>query len=169
MKINVKEIITKYFGQIMNTKTLIIIFIIGIGLMMLPSGKTETPKEKSEPQDTYKVQIEADLESIITKIKGAGRVDVMVTLSDGGDTVYAADERVESGENTKTNEKSYVFAQGSGNAEEPLIVRKTQPEISGVLICAQGAGDPQVKSDIISAASALLGIKSHRIEVLERG
>ncbi len=31
----------KFFGQIMNTKILVIIFIVGIGLMMLPSGGTE--------------------------------------------------------------------------------------------------------------------------------
>ena len=57
----------------------------------------------------------------------------------------------------------------SSNEETPLIIRQTEPEISGVLICADGAANPQVKSNIISAVSALLGIKTHRIEVLERG
>lgn len=168
MKINYKELFLKYFGQIMNTKTLLVIFIIGIVLLFLPSGK---PKEEKEIYDTKiisKAETEKELESILSKIKGAGKVEVMITLEDAGTTHYAQDEHIQGSDESKTTEKNHVL-QKKSNAEEPLVVKKTEPKVSGILICATGAGNPQVKSNIISAASALLGIKSHRIEVLERG
>lgn len=168
MKINFKELYLKYFGQIMNTKTLLIIFIVGMVLLLLPSGRPSEPKEVSNVNNTSKEEIETELETILSKIKGAGKVDVMITLEDNGATHYAQDEQYRSGDSEKTTEKSHVFSKKS-STEEPLIIKRTEPKISGILVCAEGAGNPQVKSNIISAASALLGIKSHRIEVLERG
>lgn len=168
MKFDFKEQFLKIFGQIMNTKTLVIIFIIGMILLIMPSGKTSESKEIHNTIDVSKESIEEELEGIISKINGVGRVDVMVTLEDKGVTYYAQDEQIKKDENNKTTEKSHVFSKKS-STEEPLIIKKTEPKISGILVCAEGAENPQVKSNIISAASALLGIKSHRIEVLERG
>lgn len=168
MKKDFKELFVKFFGQIMNTKTLAVIFIVGIGLLLLPSGNNKEPKEIKAIADTTKKDIESELASILSKVKGAGKVDVMITLADKGATFYAQDERTDNTDNSKATEKNHVFSKSS-NTEEPLIIKKTEPQISGVLICAEGAGNPQVKSNIISATTALLGIKSHRIEVLERG
>lgn len=168
MKINFKELYLKYFGQIMNTKTLLIIFIVGMGLLLLPTNESPEQKQIENTQYHSKEETEAELCAILSKIKGAGKVDVMITLEDNGATHYAQDEQSRSGNSEKTTEKNHVFSKKS-STEEPLIIRRTEPKISGILVCAEGAGNPQVKSNIISAASALLGIKSHRIEVLERG
>ncbi len=168
MKINIKELLSKYFGQIMNTKILIIIFIVGIGLLFLPVGSKDKPKEAATIKTENKEDIEEEIEAILSKIKGAGRVDVMVTLADEGTTYYAQNERAQNTDDEKTVEKNYVLSKSS-NTEGPLVIKKTTPAVSGILVCAEGAGNPQVKSDIISATSALLGVKSHRIEVLERG
>ena len=175
MKIDLKETIQKFFGQIKNTKILVIIFIIGVVLIMFPSGnkeKSEKDVEVSQDYSTYKNDLEEDLKHILAKIKGAGRVDVMITLEDDGNTTFATDENVNFSENSdqtsKSAEKVHVFSSQSSKAEVPIITKKTYPKISGVLICASGAKNPQVKNNIIKAAEALLGVKTHRIEVLER-
>lgn len=158
----------KFFGQITNTKTLIIIFIIGASLMMFP---TKTEKEvfvENQNESTYKAEIEEELTEIVGKIKGVGKVSVMVTLSDNGNTFYATDEKTDNKSDSKSREMTHVFSD-EGNMKHALIVRKTEPQISGVLICAEGAGNIETKKSIISAISALTGVKSHRIEVLERG
>ena len=84
----------KLFGQIKNTRILIIIFIVGIALLMMPTGnKAEEVSEKSEGDFLkYQSELEADLEKIISKIKDVGNVDVMVTLVDSGNTYFAKDE-----------------------------------------------------------------------------
>lgn len=175
MKTDYKELIKKFFGHIKNTKVLAVIFIVGIGLMLLPGGKSDkkqTSAEEPQVHTTYKENIEQDLEKILSEIKGAGKVSVMVTLSDDGDTYFASDEKTANtksdSEETKSREVSHVFKNKTSEGEFPLITKQTYPQISGVLICAEGAQNPQVKNNIVTAARALLGIKSHRIEVLER-
>lgn len=168
MKIKPKEILDNFFGQIKNTKTLAIILIVGIVLMMLPT-KTEKEASVSIPDEsTYKLELEEELSEIIGKIKGAGRVSVMVMLSDSGNTYYATDEKSDSKTDSESQEKTHVFSD-EGNKKQALVVKKTEPHISGVLICADGAGNIEVRKNIISAVTALTGVKSHRIEVLERG
>lgn len=175
MKMDLKETIQKFFGQIKNTKLLVIIFIIGVALILFPSGnkeKSEKNVDVSQDYSTYKTDLEGDLEKIIAKIKGAGKVDVMITLEDDGDTSFAIDENVSVSENgdqtSKSAEKVHVFSSESSKAEIPIITKKTYPKISGVLICASGAKNSEVKNNIIKATEALLGVKTHRIEVLER-
>ena len=164
----------KLFGQIKNTKTLVIIFIVGIALLMLPAGsKTEKKEVKNDDAFLkYKEELRTDLKEIISKIKGVGAVDVMVTLEDSGDTYYAKDESENltktDSETNKSKDLTHVLKGEGSSSEAPLITKKMYPSISGVLICAEGAGDLNVKNNIIKAAEALLGVKSHRIEVLER-
>ena len=172
MKLDLK----KFFGQIKNTKVLCIIFILGIVLLMLPTGsnskKTETEVLENSGFSEYKKELEENLTSIISKIKGVGKVDVMITFLDEGSTYFAKNENIsyKEGENetTKTNDSTYVLKSEASSKESPLITKKTSPEISGVLICAQGAQNPQIKNNITMAVEALLGVKSHRVEVLER-
>ncbi len=175
MKKNIKEEILHFFANIKNTKTLIIIFIIGIVLIMLPSNKDENTTEQGGDICThsqFKKELEKELTEIISHINGVGKVDVMVTLSDEGYTYFATDESVNySGkekETTKSVDTVHVFQNEKDQGETPLITRKTTPQISGVLVCADGADNPQIKENIIKAVQALLGVKSHRIEVLQR-
>ena len=149
----------KFFGQIMNTKILVIIFIVGIGLMMLPSGGTKEKKEVVEQQisgTAYKEEIEKQLKSILSSVKGAGNVEVMVTLEDDGQTIFAADE------------KTYVLKNDAGGGESPVVLKKSRPAVSGVLVIATGAKDAETKNELLNAVRAVLGVKAHRIEVLER-
>lgn len=169
-----KPDLKKLFGHMKNTKTLVIIFIVGIVLLMLPAG-SKTEKKEIKNDDAflkYKEELETDLKEIISKIKGVGSVDVMVTLEDSGDIYYAKDESENltktDSETNKSKDLTHVLKGEGSSSESPLITKKTYPSISGVLICAQGAKDLDVKNNIIKAAEALLGVKSHRIEVLER-
>ena len=42
------------------------------------------------------------------------------------------------------------------------------PEVSGVIISADGGGSPIVQTEISQAMEALFGIPSHKIKVLKR-
>ena len=42
------------------------------------------------------------------------------------------------------------------------------PEVSGVVISADGGGSPIVQTEISQAMEALFGIPSHKIKVLKR-
>lgn len=169
------EKIKKYFGQIKNTKLLVIIFIVGIVLIIFPNGSMTKKKEVVEQKDcvlSYKEDLEKQLKTVLSSVKGVGNTDVMIVLENDGQTYFAADETsdIQEKDNAKqrVGEKIYVLKNDAGGGESPVTLKKNMPAVSGVLVIATGAKDVGVKSEIISAVHALLGVKAHRVEVLER-
>jgi len=163
----------KLFGQIMNTKVLVLIFIVGIGLMLLPGGDTKK-KEETTSQDvfcaTYREGIEKQLKTILSSVKGVGSVEVMVTLEHDGKTHFATDESLDEqkGEESSqgTNETTYVLKNDAGGGESPVVLQRETPKVSGVLVIASGAENADVRANITNAVRAVLGVKTHRVEVL---
>lgn len=159
---------------------LILVIVICLGLLALiwPNNKADAPRNQIAQPLTDKVSqgmkasMQADLEAILSQIKGAGVVEVSVTLGSQGTRSYATnnrEERRETSENgrSQTVEESSTrdLAVSSGN---PLLVEEKMPEIMGVLVVADGAGDPQVQESLTNATSTLLNIPAHKVRVLPR-
>ena len=126
---------------------------------------------------TYEEQLEEKLASILSRVKGAGKVEVMITLVSSSELVLQADERKitdESGETdrdggTKSSSQSEYTKETvlTGNADGPYVIKEINPQVSGVLILAQGAGSAAVKNEICEAVEALFNLPIHKIKVLE--
>ncbi len=159
-------------------------FAVGIGLIAIggmfdgkkpeknPVGNEITAEsEKSEEGDySYKAELEEQLERTLGKVEGVGRIEVMISLKDSGESRLAQDiqrERSvsENGDNSEKEEYKTLLTEGS----QPYIINKSRPEIEGVLIIAEGGGNASVKSSLISACSALFGIEANKTEVLKMG
>ena len=50
----------------------------------------------------------------------------------------------------------------------PYVVKELEPELSGVLVLAEGAESDAVKAEIVEAVEALFGLPAHRIKVIKR-
>lgn len=119
-------------------------------------------------------KIAANLESI----KGVGKTKVLVTCVSGLKKEYARDKSVtkrtskesdkEGGtrETAETTETDHLVMAGNSN---PVLVVEQRPEISGVLVIAQGASDPKIKEQIFEAVKILLNIQASRISVVPLG
>ena len=58
---------------------------------------------------------------------------------------------------------------GSCNGETgPIVEKELRPELSGIVISAQGGGNPTVQAEISAAMEALFGLPAHKIKVLKR-
>ncbi len=170
-----KEELQKFLGQIKNTKLLAIIFIVGITLVLLPTGDKDKEKKvvfEETCTDTYKENTEKQLKKVLSGVKDAGKVEVMLVMDDDGDVLYAQDERSENSfndeQNTKNYEKTYVLKNDAGGGESAIVVKRNMPKISGVLITSSGAGMKSVKNELVNAVKAVLGVRAHRIYVLEK-
>lgn len=104
--------------------------------------------------DTYRQQLEAQLEEVLSQIKGVGRTDVMITLSSSEEYIYAEESTV-SGDKRQTE---YVIADKNG-----LITGINTPSISGAVIVCEGGGNTQVCEKVYKAASVVLGIPTNKI------
>ena len=61
-----------------------------------------------------------------------------------------------------------VLKNSSSGGEEPILIKAELPNISGVLIIADGADNPSIKENIIDAVKAVLNINAKNISVLSK-
>ena len=114
----------------------------------------------------------------LEKMKGVGKVKVLVTYNSSLIKEFARDESVtqrtskesdkEGGtrETVEVTENNRLVLVGNTGA---LIVVEERPQIAGVLIIAEGASDPKVKEQIFEAVKTLLNIQPARINVAPMG
>ncbi|MBO5859452.1 MAG: hypothetical protein J6R20_06710 [Clostridia bacterium] len=55
----------------------------------------------------------------------------------------------------------------SGDGENGIVVRKTEPKIRGVAVVCQGGGNESVRAQIVETVTALLDISSARVSVVK--
>lgn len=130
-------------------------------------------------QEEYVEYLEKKLKNVLSQMEGVGRVEVMITVSDGGETVVEKDgkttttvtsENDSSGgtrtvsENTSENATVYVETE-DGNC--PYIQKEKLPTVVGVVVVAEGGGNAAVVSDISESVKALLQVEAHRIRVVK--
>ena len=145
-----------------NNRYILIIFIIGIVLMLLPGMGHQQRAE----ENIYEGE-EKRLENIISDIKGAGEVSVMITYYSGAGKELAYETRTNRAERdsdiTENIDRQAVVSSG-----EPVVLREVCPEVKGVIVTASGAGNAQVRAGISEAVCAALGVAAHKVCIFEK-
>lgn len=160
----------------------LLILLLGVGLMLWPSGSNQTepteaaapPVEASQPEDAgqrYRAKTERELEQLLTQVDGAGRVRVMLTLRTGPASEYQTDKsRTSASESDRHSEsleeKTVILDRGSAY-NEPAVVSTAYPVFQGALIVAEGGGDAKVRYELSAAVAALLGLGTDQITVVK--
>lgn len=145
------------------------------------ASKSQPKEEESnQAQNTDQRNLEKRLETIFSKVEGAGEIKVMVTTTNGNELILAEETKsenqttTESGqqgdqrtiENSSTENK-VVLLENQDGSTKPLILKEMEPKVEGIVIVAQGGGDVLVKDSLTKAAQALLNVPAHKIEILK--
>lgn len=130
-------------------------------------------------QDAYTAVLEERLEQVLGEMEGVGRVKVMVNLSDTGERVVEKDNSVsttttaesDSAGGTRTtteqsSEEKTIYVD-TGEETYPYVQKEKLPAIEGVVVVAEGGGNPATVSDISDAIKALFPVEAHRIKVVK--
>ena len=169
-------------GKIKGIKIicLVIIFCVFILLFYKFSGtkiKTTSNINYTTEYDftnsnQYTINLENKLVNVLSNIRGAGKVSVMVTLKTSPEIILAntTDEKINSS-TSQSNSTSYtttvtepIIITSNGN-KTALIIKEVLPEVKGVVVVATGASNTNVKLDIVQAVKALLDIDMNKIQV----
>lgn len=123
--------------------------------------------------------LEENLEDILSKITGVGKVKVLVTYSETSEVVAMYNEKntLNNTEETDTNggvrkieqtdtDKEIIYEEKNGQ-KTPITQKVIMPKIEGAIVTAEGASNPVIKTNIIQAVSAATGISTYRIQVFE--
>lgn len=166
-----------------------ILILAGI-LLMVIAIPTEGSKKQAnstvqsdvsvtDNEESYVEGLERRLQNKLSKIEGAGRVEVMITLEDYGESVVEKDvekntsQRIQESETKdKSTEKTEELSQETvyqelDRGKEPFVGTEKTPKIAGVLVVAQGADATAVKQNISEAVMALFQIDVNRIKVVK--
>lgn len=168
-----KDFNLKKFG---NLKALILIFVLLVVAVILynySGAKTTSNKEPSSEIGyttslDYINQIEDKLITIIGGIKGAGKVNVMISIDSSPELLVAEnieEKTVTTSSGTTTTKVTEPIIVKNNGEDSPLILKETLPSINGVIVVSSGANDTKVRLDIINAVSMALGINLNKIEV----
>lgn len=141
-------------------------------------GSAEAGRMTAAETD-YIEATEKKLAELLSRVEGAGKVEVIITLRTSTERIVEKDmpilrsntseEDSEGGSrnvNSLDEGESTVFST-DGNASEPYVVKTISPEVEGVLILAEGAGNGFVSKNLSDAAQVLFGIEAHRVKVMK--
>ena len=130
-----------------------------------------------ENDDNIESREEQRLKEILSTIKGAGRVEVMITYVSSKEIVTAMNtvESTTTTEEEDNNGGTRLINQNDRNSQpstfndaegsKPIILKEVEPEIRGVIIISEGANDIRVKMELMKAVQVALGIKPNQVEV----
>ena len=164
---------------------LLIIVIVAINYILKDNEKAKKDNANStkvladtniiEENTSQNNDLEQKLKKILSNISGVGEVEVLITYSQTSvvNPIYNEDygESVTEEEDTSggkrkvsstTNKKEVV---SSNN--DVITQSVTSPQIQGAVVIAKGAGDANVKANIIQAVEAATGLSTYKIQVFE--
>lgn len=155
------EFIKKY-------RYVLLVLVVGIVLMLLPShsDKEERPVEPTEVSSLCMDQTEA-LTQILSQIRGAGKVKLLLTMNSGEKILYQTDQDTSTGADSGSVRYETVIVTDGDRAQHGLIQETLAPEYRGAIVVCQGADDAAVRLAIVEAVSNATGLGTDRISVLK--
>ena len=147
-------------------KYVLLVVVLGLVLMLWPSGKETNPVIQTTPQSDQMISISEELSAILGQIRGVGRVRVMITEQSGSETHYQTDVSGTENADSISNDSRTVLISSSGS-ETGLIKSVTAPVYQGAIVVCQGADDPAIRLAVSQAVSSVTGISTDRISVLK--
>lgn len=146
----------------------VLILILGIVLMQLPSGTSKVAKTEDDENSTVQNEpVASQLESILSMVKGAGKVRVFLSEESGAKTVYQTDTHISSSDSSVNETAETVIITDSDRNERGLVLYEDPPVYRGAVVVCEGADDYGVQLAIINAVASVTGLRSDRITVLK--
>lgn len=146
----------------------VLVLVIGIVLMALPTGQRQNAQPQTgSPQTDCFTDPTEELKGILSQIRGAGKVQVMLTLNGGERTVYQTDRDTDADGNGTSVRVETVIVTGSNREQTGLTQQVLAPVYRGAIIVCQGADNAQVRLAIVEAVSDVTGLGADRISVLK--
>ena len=160
----------------------------GIGKIAPEADTARTGETREEAAGTadatadadglYAAQMEERLTQALTRVEGVGEVRVMITLKSSSELIVEKEQPVRRSATSESDamggsrsinevdsQESVVY-RSDGSLNEPYVIKTLPPQIEGVLVIAQGAGNGNVSRTIVEIAQALFDVEAHKVKVV---
>lgn len=157
-------------GDSKKIKIIVAVGLIGIVLIFasdLLAGnekKAKNDNEGSISYEEYTEELENKLVQLISSIDGVGECQVMVTLENTTESVYATDVEIKN-DDSSVNQKDKYVIYDSENGETPVLIKEYLPKVQGVTVVCTGGDNTAVKEKIIESVTSLFNIPTNRVSI----
>ncbi|MFR4239884.1 MAG: hypothetical protein ACLT2F_04500 [Butyricicoccus sp.] len=103
----------------------------------------------------------------VAAISGAGRVELMLSLDQTEESVYAVNTRQTSGSDSRSRESDVSVVSNGSCGETPVTVKRVLPVFRGAVVLCDGADDASVRLSVTQAVSTVCGIGADKVTVLK--
>lgn len=151
-------------------KYFIAVIAVGVLLLTVSFPKQQTAQEQTTAQSSFDLTaFQKELAQSLSRIDGAGRVEVMLSLESGEESVFASNVNESTQSSDTSNSESYqsetaVVSDGS-YGETPILIKNKYPAFRGAVILCEGADNSSVCLEITNAVTALCGISSDHVSI----
>ena len=157
-------------------KYVMLVAALGAVLLLLPWQESESSGDGASQianglRDVR--ELEKDMEEILSKMNGVGRVDVLLTLESGGELVLATDSTLrysgspQNPDDYDRSSETVIVSGGSGT--EVVVTQERSAKFRGALIVCDGGDNDNVRLRIVAAVCALTGLGADRVAVVRWG
>lgn len=143
--------------------------------------QTKSQNSMETADDSYKTQMETQLEEVLKSINGIDSVNVMLTIQTSEEDVIlreinntketTIEEDSQGGireiESDKV-EETVCYSDNSGETLEPYVTYTKSPKVEGVLIVVGGESAGTLRTEIVKAVQALFDVESHKVVVIKK-
>ena len=191
----VKQVVEKMKKKKWGKEEWIILILAGVFLMIVffPDAKEENggnkkqvtneameQERKEDTEDSYKEQIEKQLEDVLKSIEGIDSVNVMITLQTSEEEVVLRETKTTQENTTEQDsqggireidssgvEESVCYGTENGEESGPYVTYTIAPKVEGVLIVVGGEKAASLRTQIVKAVQALFDVESHKVVVIK--
>ena len=161
------QLVQKAKTLIIKYKSAAIVLLVGIGLMLLPNFDKDNTNAAPKNAEQEPVSLDTTLSKVLSKVQGAGRVEVMLNIGQGEKTIYQMDDDSSQSDSGYTGRKQTVTLTDGQRNQYGLVQQVNPPVYLGAVVLCQGANDPVVKLSIVEAVSKITGLNASQICVLK--
>lgn len=149
-------------------KYVALVLLLGLVLMLLPTRRqTETVERPPAETEAQTLSLSEELTQILSRVQGAGKVQVLLTEAAGAETVYQTDEAYEAGDTPGMTRRDTVTVSDAAKNQTGLVQQVIPAQYLGAVVVCQGADSPAVRLAIVEAVSKATGLGADRISVLK--
>ena len=151
-----------------------VLIVLLAGVLLLASGG-HGAKEEAVASDTSAesssfdpAAFEQALCDKLAAVDGVGRVELMLSLEQSGEAVYAVNTRQTTGmDSSQSYESDLTILSDGSYGEKPVTVKNLLPTFRGAVVLCDGADNAQVRLAVTQAVSTVCGIGSDKVTVLK--
>ena len=166
---DIKTVQKKCMDFLLKYRYAALILVLGVVLMALPvRSKQASAENVQKKQETVPIQsIEQRLAAVLSQIEGAGKVEVMLSIARGEETLFQFDEDTSSTDTSTSVRRELVTVTDAQRNQTGLVRQINPPAYLGAIVICEGAENPAIQLAIVDAVSKLTGLGSNRISVLK--